>query len=325
MIRVRRLLPLLQEAHDILLTGHKEPDGDSIGAIMGLYHVLTAKGKTVTCLVDGAIPSRLQGLDPEGCIKNVQIWDGSDEAKRFSHVVACDSSAPERLGGCAMYLKEAQVINVDHHSDNTYFGHFDFVFPQASSTCEILALALEGQHYIPRSACEALTAGILYDTGGLQHPNVTAFSLEFLSRCMDRGVDLSALQKSLFASLSKEAFQALNLALSRAQFDAEERLVWTVLEGDEETIQASSQKTINELMAIEGVEVAVLLIPRGREVKISLRCHTDFPLHHLAAQWGGGGHQKAAGATIKMGLQSARNKIISQVVEGIHEWDSQSS
>lgn len=316
------LLAAFQSKKNILLTGHADPDGDCLGAIAGLYYLGKGKNGRLECVVEGPVPDRLSFLLPPDILI---IEDDTKEPipDDFDLAVVVDSSDLKRLGRVQEIVEGRSVINIDHHPDNEFFGDINLVEVAASSACEILGLGLQDKVFLPRRVMEAWAAGILYDTGGLKHPNTRAQTLQLLSSWMARGLELAPLQEKLFARQSPAALAYYQKALERLKIGAQGLMAWTVIEEIPGSVSAReiSQKVIDEIRGIRGVEVAVLFIDQGDETRVSLRSK-NFPVNEIAARWGGGGHTRAAG----MYLQEPWTRVYSEVlaaVEGkLDEWNN---
>ncbi len=316
------LLAAFQSKKNILLTGHSDPDGDCLGAIAGLYYLWEGKRGRIKCIIEGPVPDRLSFLLPPGIMI---IEDDTQEPipDDFDLAVVVDSSDLKRLGRVQEIVAGRSVINIDHHPDNEFFGDINLVEVHASSACEILGLLLQDKIFLPRPVMEAWAAGILYDTGGLKHPNTRAQTLQLLGTWMVRGLELAPLQEKLFARQSPEALALYQKALERIKIEARGLMAWTVIEESPDSVSAReiSQKVIDEIRGIRGVEVAVLFVDQGDKTRVSLRSK-NFPVNDIAARWGGGGHIRAAGVTRQKPWTRVYPEVLAAVEGRLDEWNN---
>ncbi len=318
---VDKFLDLIGSTEKAIITGHKNPDGDCLGAIIGLQAIMAALGKEIECLIDGPLPDRLSFIDSEGIIIDVNE-PASLIAGDADLAIVCDCASRQRLGAGQDYIEGKTIINIDHHIDNDLFGTHNYVFADRSSACEVIAEMTLGRIFVPHKAAMALAAGILYDTGGLRHQNTTPNTLMILANLQIMGADIAALQDNLFGSISREDFQRLNGYLQNMNFAAAGKIAWTAIP-DSFRSKEISQRVIDELRNINGVEVALLFTAmEDRKTKLSLRSKSGFPVNTFAALWGGGGHVRAAGAELAMSLQEALETVIPQLVVKIDEWNN---
>lgn len=314
-----KLLKLIDSTKNAIITGHRNPDGDCLGAVIGLHSIMVAQGKKIECVIDGPIPEKLSFIDSEGAIIDV-AEPNAHVAGDADLAIVCDCATWQRLGASQDYVKGKTIINIDHHVDNDFFGTYNYVFPDRSSACEVIAEMVLGRIFIPSKAAMALAAGILYDTGGLRHNNTTSSALMILAELQNMGANIATLQHNLFARITREDFQRLNHYLQNMNFAAAGKVAWIVIE-DKFRSREISQRVIDELRNIDGVEVALLFTAvEGSKTKLSLRSKAGFPVNTFAAFWGGGGHVRAAGAELAMPLREAVETVISQLVVKIDEW-----
>ncbi len=320
MFEPNSLTRIIKEGESFFLTGHEDPDGDSLGAILGLYHLLKSMNKKVISAVHGPISRRLQFMDSEKTI--IDLTSTSIPQDQFSHAIVCDSTSTKRTGKAEKIIKNADIlVNIDHHPDNMKFGHVNFVNPDASSVCEMVFLLIHEQLFLPTKSCQALACGLLYDTGNLRNPNTSEKSLYTLALLAKRGVNIHILQKRLFANFTKEDFSRYSTGLEKARFAAEGKIIWTVLTG--QGTKEITQRLIEELKNVKGVQVAILFVENNsNSTKVSLRSNSSFPVNDFAGRWGGGGHKQAAGMNIEFPWKKAVKTIIPQAVKELDEWNS---
>lgn len=317
-------LTLLKDAQKPVITGHKDPDGDCLGAIIGLYEIMASMGLKARCILEGPIPKKLAFLDKENIIEDLSQGELLAIAPESS-VFVCDCATLERTGQIKEYILGRSLINIDHHIDNPNFGVFNYVFPDKSSTCEIITNLIEGTSFLSSRAAQALASGILYDTGGLRHSNTSAETLVTLAQLQKKGAPIPLLQRYLFADISYEDFKAWSSVLARTSLAAQGKIAWVAIAQGQETREIS-QKIIDDLKSIAGVEVALVFKDYGQDrVKLSLRSKDYFPVNEFAALWGGGGHARAAGVELKLSLQEAQNTILEKMVADIDGWNDKSN
>ncbi len=321
MIETASLLAVLHGDKKILLTGHSDPDGDCLGAIAGLFFLLQGKSVRVTGVIEGPVPDRLSFLLPQ----EINVIEG-DEQKlpevEADLAIVVDSGELKRLGRVEQIVKGLEVINIDHHPDNEYFGDINLVDENASSACEILGLILQDKIHLPPRVMEAWAAGILYDTGGLRHPNTRKETLALLASWMGTGMKLHLIQEKLFGRQTRDSFALFQKALGDLRFGRGGQIAWTVIKEEKggPSPREVTQKVIDEIRGIAGVEVAILFVDQGAGTKVSFRS-SNFPVNDIAARWGGGGHVRAAGANLEKPFAEVYSEILTAVEEKMDEWN----
>jgi bifunctional oligoribonuclease and PAP phosphatase NrnA len=296
------VIEVLRDGAPVCVCAHASPDGDALGSLLGLGRSLAATGRDVVLYQNGEdpFPRELEflGLD------EIQRRVPADAARRTLIALDCGSALRIDRDG-AVAAQFAQVVNIDHHHDNTLFGTFNLVDAEASCTAEIVAGLLD-EAGIPLAdgAALALYVGLVTDTGRFQYANTTPRAHLLAARLLADGVQPAFVFSTLFESLPLARQRLLGLALGRARVAAGGRLALTWLVRDDFDVtgadDASSDGVVDALRAIEGVELAALVRePRDRSGparKISLRSRAGgLDCSAIARERGGGGHPGAAG------------------------------
>ena len=317
-----QIADFLERSRSVLLLCHQNPDGDALGASLGLAHILEERGKKVHLYAQGEVPGEyrfLPGLE--------RVSDKLPPAGSVQAAVILDCHQPERPGPkAARYLEPLaqQVAVVDHHQGNPEFGRLRWVDPGYAATSEMLALlARRAEWHINPAAATCLFAGLMTDTGSFRYSNTNARVFTTAARLVECGADPWQVSQEIYATrpgklrLIAEVMEGLvreqegRLALgqvSRADLEAH-------------GCRPQDLENIVELIrGIPGVEAAALLKenPDG-SVKVSLRSRGRVDVAALALARGGGGHKNAAGMTLPGPLDKAREQVLELLRQGLQE------
>jgi phosphoesterase RecJ-like protein len=306
--------------HDrFLLITHENPDGDALGSILAARLILDELGKDTVMYLSGQapLPAEYKFLPLDELRRELP----ADAGERV--LFALDCANESRLGEGAAALESAPtVLNVDHHHDNTRFGHLNLVLAEASSTGEIVRdLARElGVDLTPELA-EALYVALVTDTGRFQYANTTPKALRLAAELVEAGADVHRVFQSVYESVQLAKLKLLARALERAQvYEGGGLVVSYLLRTDFGEVGAAepySEGIIDFLRAVEGAEMAALIreppAPGRPARRVSLRSSSDeLDVSAIARASGdGGGHRQAAG------FSSERE--IPQIVEFLRE------
>jgi phosphoesterase RecJ-like protein len=295
----------LTNAQQIGITAHIRPDGDAIGAVLGLGLSLIAAGKTVEMVLRDGVSQSFRHLEGHELVTR----QFKEECDLF---VVLDCSDLKRTGGV---LEDKKIgIAIDHHITNENFAEVNLTVPGAVATCEILAERLPRWGLpINTAVARALLTGIISDSIGYRTSNTTSKSLRLSADLMDLGANISDLYNKALIYRSYAATNYWGYALARLQH--EDNLVWTSL-----TLQdrANAGYTGNDdadltniLSSIDPLDVAVLFVEQKADLtKVSWRARPGLDISGLAASFGGGGHPAAAGAEINGTLAEVQAKIL---------------
>jgi bifunctional oligoribonuclease and PAP phosphatase NrnA len=306
--------------HDrFLLITHENPDGDALGSILAAKLILDTLGKDVVMYLSGnaPLPAEYKFLPLEQLGR--RLPDDVGERVLF----ALDCANESRLGEGQAALEAApSVLNVDHHHDNSRFGHVNLVLPEASSTGEIMRdLARElGVELTPELA-EALYVALVTDTGRFQYANTTPKALRLAAELVEAGADVHRVFQSVYETVQLAKLKLLARALERTQvYEGGGLVVSYLLRTDFGEVGAAepySEGIIDFLRAVEGADMAALIreppAPGRPARRVSLRSSSDeLDVSAIArASGAGGGHRQAAGFSSEL--------EIPQIVEFLRE------
>ena len=290
-------------AHDrFLLVTHENPDGDALGSILAAKLGLDALGKDSVMLLpgDSAPPEEYSFLD----LRGLRRRPPDDAEERV--LLALDCANDRRTGLTPEQLARFPLtIDLDHHHDNTRFGHLNVIVPDASSTSEIVRdLLRELDVDLTPEIAEALYVALVTDTGRFQYANTTPKALRLAAELVEAGVDVQRVFQGIYESVEFSKLKLLARALERATAYEGGRLVVSYLERrDFEQLgigEEYAEGIIDYLRAVEGADMAAMIReppePPDAPRRVSLRASTEeLDVSAIARKSGGGGHRQAAG------------------------------
>jgi phosphoesterase RecJ-like protein len=294
----------LRSHERFLLITHENPDGDALGSILAMKLALESLGKDVVMYLYGEVP-----LPQEYAFMPLEELAREVPADASARVlVALDCANERRLGPDPSVLTGGPlVLNIDHHHDNSRFGHIDLIVPHASSTAEVLRDVFRelGVALTPDMA-EALYTALVTDTGRFQYRNTTPKALRLAAELVEAGADVHRVFQGVYESVQFAKLKLLARALERAQvYEGGAIVISYLLRTDFHEVGAAepySEGIIDYLRAVEGAEMAVLIREPPRtdglapSRRVSLRSSTDeLDVSAIARKSGGGGHRQAAG------------------------------
>ena len=168
MISLTELSAKITAEKSVALFCHIRPDGDSLGSGFALKLVAEKFGKRVDFVCDSDKPRHYEFLTDFDQLNNPQL-------KSYDTVISVDCADESRLGKYYNQFRKAKVsINIDHHATNPQFGKVKYVYPDASSTCEVIFNLIEKEIKITPDIATMLYLGLSTDTGHFRHDNSTA-------------------------------------------------------------------------------------------------------------------------------------------------------
>jgi phosphoesterase RecJ-like protein len=305
-----------------LVTTHENPDGDALGSMLATKLALEQLGKDVQMLLvgDAPLPGEYAFMKLDGLLRRLP----PDTDHRI--LVAVDCANESRIGPDPEVLQIVpQVLNIDHHHDNTLFGDVNVIDARASSTGELLRdlftlLDVE----LTSDIAEALYIALVTDTGRFQYTNTTPKSLRLAAELVEAGADLHRIFQGVYESVQFAKLKLLARALERAQVYEGGRLVVSyLLRNDFHEVGAAepySEGIIDYLRAVEGADMAALIRepPRsaGPTRRVSLRAsHDELDVSAIARKRDGGGHRQAAGFSSEASIEEITDFVRREFAE----------
>jgi phosphoesterase RecJ-like protein len=301
---------LRSQARFVVVT-HENPDGDALGSMLALTLALWSLGKDAVMYLagDAPLPAEYGFLDLHG-LSREEPGDLGDRV-----LVAVDCASVRRIGPDADVLlpRAAQVVDIDHHHDNTHFGVVNLVVADASSTAEIIRdiLAQLGVE-LTAAIAEPLYVALDTDTGRFQDSNTTPQALRLAAELVEAGANVHDIFRNVYESVQFAKLKLRARAFERAQLFEGGRLVVSFLLKDDflavGAVEPYSEGIIDDLRSVEGSEMVALIRESLREDgparRISLRSsHDEVDVSAIARKLGGGGHRQAAGFASDWPLQ----------------------
>jgi phosphoesterase RecJ-like protein len=317
---LQRVGAVLRSRERFLLTAHEGPDGDALGSLLGMHKLLTQLGKDSVMFLaakEFPLPIEYRFLP----LEEVFHEPPADMADRT--VVFLDCGNIDRMPVDFLAEGGNDVINIDHHHDNTRFGDYNLVDVGASCTAEIvydLAVLFEAE--VTREMASALYVGLITDTGKFMYENTDAHTHRVAAALIEAGVDIDDTYRRLYEHVPIEKLRLVARALDGIQQHCDGRLVLTyITAADYAETGAGEEMTegvIDHLRSIDGTKIAAVvrdLGDRGHAArKVSLRSSEgDVDVSAVARKHGGGGHKRAAGFSTDLELDELVEFLCAEV------------
>lgn len=313
----------VRSATRFALLTHVRPDGDALGSQLALASALERLGKTVRVLVASPVPDRYHFLDPD---KRIERFTAESDAIRTADaIIVVDTGTWNQLGDCGPAMRERAVPKavIDHHQTQDDLGAVRYVDTASESCCRLVAEAIDALGVpIDEPTARYLFSGLSMDTGWFRHSNTSERSFELAARLTKAGASPEAIYEHLFEGSPLPRLRLLGRALERMQVVHGGRTALTeVRMSDYAELGAHPQDTedlVQYTRSVAGVEVGLILIeqPRGG-IKVSFRSRERVDVAKLAERFGGGGHMRAAGASLPGTIESARETVLAAVAEAL--------
>ena len=298
----------VREARRITAICHENPDADTIGAAVAVSLIADRLGiETEIVSADGFPPAfsflpradqvrRRPGLEPD-------------------LAVICDAATHERVGRIAVdeadWFAKARILNVDHHISSSYYGDMNLVDPTAAATCQVLIELVDALDVpLDEDLASALLTGIVRDSQGFSDGATSGDTLRVAARLVDAGADIAFIQRRVLSELPYPTIALWGKMLAGIGQEKDGRIVHASLTlamlAETGTEQHDADGLAEFLAKAKDAEVTLLLRELGpEETRVSVRTSDAVDATAITAPFGGGGHVRRAGCTVRRHLEEA--------------------
>lgn len=321
----------IEKAGEIVLVGHVNPDGDSIGSLMGMKGFLDTTGKKVTAIVPNGYPDFLSFLDPANQVLAYTNTPQEIEKKvREAHLIICmDFNSLKRIDSLGEVIAGAgcEKVLIDHHPEPDPIFNGIYSYPELSSTCELVFWILEelsqmlGKQ-IPLCSSISLYTGMMTDTNNFAN-SVLPSTFIMAGRLMEAGVDKEWVQRMVFGGYSEERMRLMGYMLLQnmkiiPEYNAAVMILTKETKEKFNFVDGDSEGFVNLALNIRSIKISALFTEGDEFIRVSLRSKDDFSVNRLSrGYFNGGGHERAAGGRLFMPVGCVEEYFVKSLGEFI--------
>lgn len=302
----------------VLVFPHKSVDGDCIGSSSSVVSLFRNLGAFAWVCMPEELPSNMEFLGVEDLLfyppEDFGVKDMNVNGRRYDLAFSVDCSEGHRMGdNCRIFEMFDEPLDIDHHEVSHLSGPLKWIDPGASSACEMVfyvACEIARQKNVPLKdiidprTAKCLMAGIVTDTGRFTYTNTRPETLESAGELMELGGNITEVCYNLFDMKTPSEFAISSAACSSAEFFCGGKLAIVKVTAEMFSKYQAGHDEISDVVSrlrdVGGVEFACVLRETDPDtIRGNLRSKTDFDCSVFAEQYGGGGHKRAAGFTVK--------------------------
>ena len=303
------LQSFLETPKNIVIVGHRNPDGDAMGATLGLYHYLKKKGHNPTVVVPNEYPKFLHWLP--GSENTYRFdWQNSQSQRAINAsdiIFLLDFNALHRVGHDMQNTLESyqkDFVLIDHHQQPDEFSYM-YSDTEMCSTCQMVYHFIEKMgdiDLLDSDIATCLYTGIMTDTGSFRFRSTTSLTHRVIADLIDNGAENDRIHSNVYDSSSYGRLQLLGQALSNLKVLSAYKTAYITLSDQEKVAnnftKGDTEGIVNYALSIDGIVMAAIFIEDKEQeiIKISFRSKGTFSVNKFSREnFSGGGHDNAAG------------------------------
>ena len=307
---MNKIFDEIKIANKILLLAHENPDGDAIGSLMAMYHMLKDLGKDVLVVVPEIPPAflYLNGID--------KVLSKTDDTFDLGIVVDCANK--ERIGQINNEFSNCKkTIVIDHHISNSRYGDINYVEEVTASCTQVLYYLFKKWNInITNDIGEAIITGCLTDTSGFRNNNVDKNTFMMAAELMDIGIDINKIYYLAVSKKSMAQYLLMKMTLDRLEMFEDGKIAFSYISEEDfanvGALPGDHEGLVDLGRNIGGVEVSIFM-REDDGYRISFRSNGNIDVNEIAKKFGGGGHKMAAGAKIDGDFKETKNKVLLEI------------
>lgn len=321
------LKSFLETPKNIVIVGHRNPDGDAMGATLGLFHYLSKKGHNPTVVVPNEYPDFLHWLPGSKKVYRFDVQNNQSQKaiRRSEMIFLLDFNALHRVGNDMQNTLEAYPNDfalIDHHQQPDDFKYM-YSDTSMSSTAEMVYHFIDQMgdlNLMDEDMATCLYTGIMTDTGSFRFRSTTSTTHRVIAQLIDKGAKNDRIHGKVYDANSYGRLQLLGQALTNLKSFPSYRTAYITLSDEEKSShgfkKGDTEGVVNYALSLEGIVFAAIFIEDKEMgiIKISLRSKGSFSVNSFARMYfNGGGHDNAAGGKSDLSLEDTVNRFLDLV------------
>lgn len=305
---INQIAEQVKKSNNILIIGHENPDGDAVGSVLGLFHVLKKMSKNAMAVFPNGAPDFLMWMPSysDSMFYNRDNKKVEEFFNKAELIFCLDFNERRRVGLMEAVLSENKSVKIliDHHPFPDVF--FDIMVSEqtVSSTAELVYSVIEScgwTEYLSKEAAECLFTGIMTDTISFTVNSSHPRTYEVTAQLLKYNLDKEKIYKRVFNSFTEARIKMLGFALNKKMKILHNYATGYIWLSKEELKEFCFQKGdtegfVNYPLSIKGIKFAALFLERENFIKISFRSTGNIPVNEIMSKhYIGGGHKNAAG------------------------------
>jgi len=307
---LKKTVRIIRLSRSIAISGHINPDGDSLGSLLSLGLSLEKVGKKVYMICQDAVPKHYLLLP--GVKKLKQSIN-----QKVDLAIAVDCGSEKLLGTAAEIFKNAKnTLSIDHHEFRKNFTEYSLIDHKVSATSEIIYQLIKKMRIkIDRSIATNLLTSLIVETNSFRLPSTNSRTFLICAELLQTGINFYNISQMTYWSKTRPILKLFNVFYSKIRFEENDKIVWAYL--SQKDFQKTSTEMVDADFLIEEVHslsspALALLFSEQKDgkIRVGMRSKGKINIARLAEQYGGGGHSDMAGCVV-----AHKKNIIKEIIK----------
>ncbi|MGM0600047.1 MAG: DHH family phosphoesterase [Candidatus Rifleibacteriota bacterium] len=318
-----KIIEKINNSRTFLLSSHVRPDGDAIGSVAGLCKSLSKAGKQVeVALLDG-VPNQFAFAFPEVKLYKTDRIDSDHDL-----IIVLDAGDETRSGiKFKPTVDHKNLINIDHHASNNYFGDMNLVDTSASSTCEMITglLSYAGLP-IDKDIALSLMLGLITDSRSFQNEGIRPETHLAAACLLETGMDKSPIMNMLNSNRSEADLRVQGFGLANFKLECDNRLSTLVItQKDLKKLNAGIKNIFasgifNIPLSMKSTKASLVIFEREDGMSFcEFRSRGGIDVKEVAVSMGGGGHVPASGCSREIPIEELAREAIEKMKSQVNK------
>ena len=311
---------VILSCNKIILTTHENPDGDGLGAEIGLYYHLKDLGKDVRIINYSPLPKEYDYLNTNSVFESYLEEHHDEWLKDADLAIIFDVGDYSRTRKVKDAIEKYNIstMNIDHHPhpDNNPFTYNLVDLSAAATGCMVYDyLKVARENAISKDSMLGIYTAVMTDTGCFKYSNTDKKCHEIAIESIKNGIETNIIYQHIYENSSRERMQLLGDFLSNLNYELNGEFAWFAISQkmlkDANASKSDVEGFTDIIRSIRGVEVSAMIFETAeKKCRVNFRSKGKYRINDIAKSIGGGGHAYASGAMLNASLEDTIKNVV---------------
>ena len=320
---------IISSCKKIVLTTHENPDGDGLGAEVGLYYHLLEEGKDIKIINYSPLPKEYVFLNRDNIFESYNETDHDEWLKTVDLAIVFDVGDFSRTRDVKIALDKlgTATMNIDHHPHPLEhpFTHNLVDLNAAATGCMVYDyLQVARENEISKDSMLGIYTAVMTDTGCFKYSNTDKKCHEIAIESLRSGIETSIIYQNIYENSPRSRMRLLGDLLSNLNYELSGEFAWFSISQkmlkDANASKSDVEGFTDIIRSIRGVEVSVMIFEASeKKCRVNFRSKGKYKINDIAQSIGGGGHAYASGAMLNASLEDTIKDVVAKTKTSLEQ------